>query len=149
MKPSAADLERWADADRAARPRRLDSLRARMADAGVDAYFGVRRENTRYLTGFELGEGEEKVAGNSGQFLVGRDEVLVLADSRYTFAAAEQCADSRVEQVYNDLYARWPNMLSSLGDVKRVAVESGFVSHAMWQRLAEAAPDVELVPVEG
>ena len=38
---------------------------------GVEAYFGVRRENTRYLTGFVLGEGEEKVAGHSGQFLVG------------------------------------------------------------------------------
>jgi Xaa-Pro aminopeptidase len=147
--PSADDLKRWADADAAARPNRLGLLRERMSSEGVEAYFGVRRENTRYLTGFELGEGEEKVAGNSGQFLVGRNEVLVLADSRYTAAAAEQCTDSRVEQVYNDLYARWPNMLSSLGEVKRVAVESGFVSHAMWQRLAEAAQDVELVPAEG
>jgi Xaa-Pro aminopeptidase len=30
-----------------------------------------------------------------------------------------------------------------------VAVEAGFLSHAEWLRLAEAAPDVELVPVEG
>ncbi len=46
-------------------------LRARFAAHNVEAYFGVRRENTRYLTGFVLGEGEEKVAGHSGQFLVG------------------------------------------------------------------------------
>jgi Xaa-Pro aminopeptidase len=32
---------------------------------------------------------------------------------------------------------------------RRVAVEAGFVSHATWQRLAAAAPDVELVPAEG
>ncbi|MEA2619509.1 MAG: Xaa-Pro aminopeptidase, partial [Chloroflexota bacterium] len=32
---------------------------------------------------------------------------------------------------------------------RRVAVEAGFVSHALWDRLAAAAPDVELVPVEG
>ena len=30
----------------------------------------------RYLTGFTLGDGEEKVAGNSGQFLVGGDDVV-------------------------------------------------------------------------
>ena len=30
-----------------------------------------------------------------------------------------------------------------------MAVEAGFVSHAVWGRLAAAAPDVELVPVEG
>ena len=34
-------------------------------------------------------------------------------------------------------------------DVSRVAVEAGFVSHAMWERLAAAAPDVELVSAEG
>lgn len=128
---------------------RIEALRARMAEAGVDAYFGVRRENTRYLTGFELGEGEEKVAGNSGQFLVGRDEVVVFSDSRYTIAATEQCIGARVERVYNDMFTRWPKLLSSLGPVKRVAVEAGFVPHATWRRLADAAPDVELVPVEG
>jgi len=149
MAPTTDDLQRWTDADRLARPARLDILRRRMSEHGVDAYFGVRRENTRYMTGFELGEGEEKVAGNSGQFLVGRDEVVVLADSRYTVAAVAQCQEARVERVYNDLFARWPKLLSSLGPVKRVGVEAGFVSHAMWQRLADGAPDVELVAVEG
>ena len=149
MKPTEADPQRWSDADRAARPSRVDALRTRMAAEGVDAYFGVRRENTRYLTGFELDDGEEKVAGYSGQFLVGRDEVVVLADSRYTHAAADQCRDARVERVYNDLFTRWPELIAGLGAVRRVAAEAGFISHATWQRLAEAAPDVELVPAEG
>ncbi len=35
--PSRTDLERWREADRAARPRRLDQLRERMAREGVDA----------------------------------------------------------------------------------------------------------------
>jgi Xaa-Pro aminopeptidase len=39
-------------------------------------------------------------------------------------------------------------MVSAVG-AKRVAVEAGFVSHSLWQRLEAAAPDVELVPVEG
>jgi Xaa-Pro aminopeptidase len=149
MKPTIDDLTRWAEADRLARPARVDALRQRMETEGVDAYFGVRRENTRYLTGFELGEGEEKVSGNSGQFLVGRDDVVVLADSRYTIAATEQCQGARVERVYNDFTTRWPDLLASLGEVRRVGVEAALVSYATWRRLAEAAPDVEMVPVEG
>jgi Xaa-Pro aminopeptidase len=147
--PTAADLARWHAADEAARPRRLARLRERLAHEGVGAYFGVRRENTRYLTGFELGDGEEKVAGNSGQFFVSADQVVVLADSRYTLQAAEQCAGARVERVYNTLVARWPELLGSLGAPQRIAIEAGFVSHALWQRLAEAEPAVELVPAEG
>jgi Xaa-Pro aminopeptidase/Xaa-Pro dipeptidase len=154
--PDEGTLRRWSDADREARPRRLARLRERLEAERVDAYFGVRRENTRYLTGFELGDGEEKVAGVSGQFLVGADEMVVLADSRYTLQAAEQCPDARIEVVYNDLVRRWPELLASIGPVSsgggsvaRVAVEAGYVSHATWERLAEAALGVELVPAEG
>ena len=146
--PTARDLARWEEADRASRPARLVSLRARFEAHGVDGYFGVRRENIRYVTGFALGEGEEKVAGHSGQFLVGRDEVIVLADSRYTIQAREEAAGARIEDAGYDLPAVWPGLVGSIG-VKRVAVEAAFVPQALWRRLEAAAPAVELVPVEG
>lgn len=145
--PTKAQLAGWEAADRAARPARLDRLRARFADAGVDAYFGVRREHMRYLTGFTLADGEEKVAGNSGQFLVGMDDVAVLADSRYAIQVRREAPDARLFESYNDLPSRWPDLVGSVGAL-RVAVEAGFVAHATWQRLAAAAPSVELVPVE-
>jgi Xaa-Pro aminopeptidase len=119
-----------------------------MAERGVDAYFGVRRENTRYITGLALEDGEEKVAGVSGQFIVGADEVVLLADSRYTIQARHEAPEARLEEVYGNLAERWPALVTSLG-ARRVAVEAGFVSHATWGRLATATPDVELVPVEG
>jgi Xaa-Pro aminopeptidase len=50
--------------------------------------------------------------------------------------------------VYGDLPERWPDLVGSIG-ARRVAVEGSFVAHATWERLAAAAPDVELVPVEG
>jgi Xaa-Pro aminopeptidase len=146
--PSPADRDRWDEADRAARPARLARLRARFDETGVDAYFGVRREHMRYLTGFTLGDGEEKLAGNSGQFVVSADDVAVLADSRYTIQARREAPDARVFEAYNDLPARWPELMASVG-ARRVAVEAGFVSQAVWGRLAAAAPDVELVPIEG
>jgi Xaa-Pro aminopeptidase len=146
--PTSAERERWEEADRAARPARLGRVRARFEAAGVDAYFGVRREHMRYLTGFDLADGEEKVAGVSGQFLIGREETVVFADSRYTIQVRRQAPDARLFESYHDLPSRWAEIVGSVG-ATRVAVEADFVSQAMWQRLAAAAPEVELVPIEG
>jgi Xaa-Pro aminopeptidase len=119
--PSAADRARWAEADRTARPGRLARIRSRLAAEGVDAYFGIRPENSRYLTGFVLHDGEDRVAGNSGRFFVSADEVVVVADSRYRLQAIAQAAEARIEATTYDLAAIWPTLLGSLG-ARRVAV---------------------------
>ncbi len=146
--PTAGERARWADADAAARPARLARIRARLASDGLDAYFGIRPENSRYLTGFALGDGEDRVAGQSGRFLVSGDEVVVLADSRYTIQAGREAVGARVEPITNDLAARWSELAASVG-ARRVAVEAAFVSHALWRALEATAPDVELVAVDG
>jgi Xaa-Pro aminopeptidase len=143
--PTAVDLARWAEADASARPERLARLRARFATEGIDAYFGIRPEHMRYLTGFVLDDGEDRVAGQSGRFLVSGEEVVVLADSRYRLQAQAQARGARIEPTTYDLAALWPGLVKSVG-AKRVALEAGFVSHQLWQDLAAAAPDVELVP---
>jgi Xaa-Pro aminopeptidase len=145
--PSAARHLAWEEADRAARPARLARLRAKLAAGGFDAYFGLRREEIRYLAGVVLGEGEEKVAGHSGRFLVSGDTVVVLADSRYTVQARHEAPDARLEPVTYDLPARWAELCASIG-ARRVAVPAADVSHALWGELAAAAPLVELVPAE-
>ena len=144
--PTPADRARWASADRRARPTRLARLRERLAAERVDGYFGVRAEHSRYLTGFVLGDGEDRVAGSSGWFLVRPDEVLLLADSRYTLQAEAECAEATVTFCYGDLPDRWAGFVRGLD---RVAVETAFVSHALWERLAAAAPATELVAAEG
>ncbi|HXQ96335.1 MAG TPA: Xaa-Pro peptidase family protein [Candidatus Acidoferrales bacterium] len=151
---TADDLARWARADEEARPARLARLRDRLVAAGVDAYLGVSRENTRYLTGFALAEGEERVAGDSGRFLVGADEVIVLADSRYRQQAEDECPGASVEESYGDLPERWPGLVTRLralggGPPRRVAVEANLVSRALWEQLQAAAPDIELVAGRG
>jgi Xaa-Pro aminopeptidase len=134
-------------------------LRERLAAEGVDAYFGVCRENTRYLTGFVLGEGEEKTAGDSGRFFVSADEVVVLADRRYWEQAQDSCPGARLEESYNQLAERWPALVRSLRPlgsrrrrrklVRRIAVEAAHLSHALWTALAAAQPAVELVAADG
>ena len=145
---TAGDLRRWDEADRAARPERRERVRARFADADIDAYFGVRREHMRYLTGFTLAEGEEKSAGSSGQFFLSGEELVVLADSRYTIQARREAPEARIEAISGDLPTHWPELVASIG-ARRVGVEAAMVSQATWSRLAAAVPDVELVPIEG
>jgi Xaa-Pro aminopeptidase len=146
--PDALTRARWLEADRAHRPARLARLRDRLAGEGIDAYFGAKPEHMRWLTGFTLADGEEKVAGHSGQFLVGADRVTLVTDSRYTVQARREVSDAAVDEIGYDLPAAWPRLLGELG-ARRVAVEAAAVSHALWARLQTAVPDVELVPVEG
>jgi Xaa-Pro aminopeptidase len=146
--PGRADRARWTESDNEARPRRLARLRDRLAKEGIDAYFGIRSEHMRYLTGFRLSDGEDKLAGNSGRFLVSADEVVLLADSRYRLQATAEAPGTRIENVTYDLAASWPQLLSSVG-AKRVAVEAALVSHQLWGQLQQAVPAVELVEASG
>ena len=86
-----------------------------MATESVDAYFGVKREHMGWLTGFTLADGEEKVAGHSGQFLVGTDQVIVVTDSRYTVQAGREAPDAAVDEIGYDLPGAWPGLLERLG----------------------------------
>jgi Xaa-Pro aminopeptidase len=146
--PDAATRERWRDAERSHRPGRLERLRARMAAEGVDAYFAVRPEHMRWLTGFTLAAGEDRVASHSGQFLVGADSVVLVTDSRYTVQARREAPDATVDEIGYDLPAAWRRLAEQAG-ARRIAVEAEAVPHALWERLAAAAPDVELVAVGG
>jgi Xaa-Pro aminopeptidase len=157
VSPSNADRDRWQKADLEARPRRLRALREALARKSLDAYFGLRPENARYLTGFVLADGEEKVCGSSGRFFVSADESAVVVDSRYRVQALEECPASRVEEIEGELVGAWRGLIESLRPVssppgqgiRRLGVEAGFLSHAAWLELAAAMPEIELVPVTG
>jgi len=146
--PTTADRERWSEADRAARPHRLDKLRERMSAELVDGYFGLRWEHMRYLAGLPFDEREIAGSGDSGKFLVTADELIVLADSRYTLLVERESPDARIFECYNALPDRWADLMADAG-VHRVAVEAMTIPHLTWERLQAAAPEVELVPVEG
>jgi len=146
--PDAATRGRWLEADREHRPARLARLRERLVGEGIDAYFGARPEHMRWLTGFSLADGEEKVAGHSGQLLVGADRVTLVTDSRYTIQARREAPGAVIDEIGNDLASAWARLVGEVG-ARRVAVEAEAVSHALWDRLRTAAPDVELVPVDG
>jgi Xaa-Pro aminopeptidase len=146
--PTASDRARWAEADRAARPERVGRLRARMANEGVDGYFGVRWEHMRYLTGLPFDESEITGSGDSGKFLVGLEDLWVLADSRYTIAVKRDAPESTPYEIERQLVDVWPDLMTATA-VHRVAIEGATIPHLTWERLRAAAPDVELIAIEG
>ena len=119
-----------------------------MAQEGVDGFFGLRWEHMRYLTGLRFDEAEISGSGESGKFLVGAEDVWVLADSRYTIAVKRDCPDSTLYLAELQLVDMWADIVRTAG-VRRVAIEAMTIPHLTWERLREAAPDVELVPIEG
>jgi Xaa-Pro aminopeptidase len=146
--PTASDRTRWAEADRAARPGRLARLRDRMAREGVDGFFGLRWEHMRYLTGLPFDDHEVTGSGDSGKFLVGLDDVWVIADSRYTIAVRREAPDTTLYEANNQLVDLWAGLVAMAG-AKRIAVEAMTIPHITWEKLRKATPDVDLVPVEG
>lgn len=146
--PTASQRTAWAESDRAARPERLKRLRERMTEAGVDGYFGLRWQHMRYVTGLPFDEGEVTGSGDSGKFLVGLEDVWVLADSRYTIAVKRDAPDAKIFECYNALTELWGE-LTSMAGMHRVAIEAMSIPHLTWERLRDASPDVELIPIEG
>jgi Xaa-Pro aminopeptidase len=102
----------------------------------------------RYLTGLPFDEAEVSGSGDSGKFLVGLEDLWVLADSRYTIAVQRDCPGATLFEIELQLADLWADLVATAG-VKRVAVEAMTMPHITWEKLKAAAPDVELIPVEG
>jgi len=66
---------------------RADRVRARLADAGVDALLITRLPNVRYLTGF---------TGSAGVVLLGAEAMLLVTDGRYAEQSRAQVHDAGV-----------------------------------------------------
>ena len=134
--PTVDDLARWLRADGQARPQRLSRLRERMVAEGVGAYFGVRRENTRYLTGF---------TGTNGVCVITADLRLFVTDFRYVEQAERQVRDFDRARGTQDLLADAAERLAG-----RVGFEDQHVSVRRHARLRELAGErVELVGTGG
>jgi Xaa-Pro aminopeptidase len=129
-------------------PSRVDRARALLAELDVDALLVSRTANKRWLANFILQPAEEPTSGYSGTLLLTADRQIVLADPRYVEQATADCAGWELVQTADPLEAELPPLLADLG-VARLGAEAEALSHAHWQALADAAPDVTLVPADG
>ncbi|MBW3594093.1 MAG: Xaa-Pro peptidase family protein [Actinobacteria bacterium] len=118
---------------------RLEKLRAKLDDAGVDSLLVTNLTNVRYLTGF---------SGTNGQVLVTTSDAVFLTDPRYEARAGDLVSGADVAIYPTRLVdALKPRLDAATG--RRVGVESATMTLAQRDDLADRLPGVELVPVEG
>ena len=146
--PSQADLQRWSDADAAARPARIAALRARARAEGLDALLLTSHADARYFSGICFGPNEEPTAGVSGWILISSDVFAIFADSRYTVQARREAALATPLDPGSDPGAAIAAWAKTHG-VRNLGVDPGAIRHAIWERMREAAPGLTLTPTKG
>jgi Xaa-Pro aminopeptidase len=120
---------------------RLNQLRARLAEKGLDAAFITRAENRRYLSGFH---------GSAGTLVITAGAAVLATDFRYTEQAVAEAPDFEILRISNSLADWFPGLVNDLG-IKTLGFEAGEVSVDYHRRLGQAlkrkgAP-VKLVPL--
>ncbi len=123
--------------------RRLDGLRARLGDAGVDALLVTTLANVRYLTGF---------TGSAGMLVVTADAALLTSDGRYRTQSAEQvsAAGASVEIEIGGVQAQRDALTARLAGVRRVGLEADNITWNASRRWADDLGEgLELVPTSG
>ncbi len=116
---------------------RLDGVRARLADAGVDALIVTNLVNIRYLTGF---------TGSAGVLAVTDEVALLTTDGRYRTQSAEQVPGD-VEITIGGVQAQREAVQALLAPVGKVGLEADDVTWAASRRWAELCHEV--VPTSG
>jgi Xaa-Pro aminopeptidase len=124
-------------------PGRLDRLRARLPDAGVDALLVTRLPNLRYLTGF---------TGSAGMLLIGQDALVFVSDGRYAEQAREQLKAAGVEarlEIGVSQAEQRDLLKAATRPFERIGLEGHGVTWAQQRSFDEEwFPDAELVPTE-
>lgn len=106
---------------------RLDSIRARLEQAGVDALMVSSDENRRYLSGF---------AGSAGSLIITPEEAVLATDFRYVEQAGQQAPDCRVLRTRNGL--SWLTDLLKELKVQRLGFEGDQMTVATHERILKA-----------
>lgn len=121
-------------------PRR-DRLRRQLRALNVDALLISSFTNVTYLSGF---------TGDDSCLLVSAAKDLMLTDLRYTQQMSEECPDLElaVRHPGTEMSGLIPRVLKSAA-WRRVGIEGGSMTVAMFSKLREQMPEVELVPTQG
>jgi Xaa-Pro aminopeptidase len=115
---------------------RLDRLRARFSDVGVDALLVTRLPNIRYLTGF---------TGSAGMLLVLPDDAVLVSDGRYGEQARSQLHEAGVAaaiEIRTTVAEQRAVLASAAAGAVRIGLEDHGVTWAQQRELADAFASV-------
>jgi Xaa-Pro aminopeptidase len=121
---------------------RLQKLRRKFSESGIDAVFISQAENRRYLSGFD---------GSAGFLIITPQKAVLATDFRYTEQAIAEAPDFEILRIASRL--DWfPDLLGELG-IKKVGFEAYHVTYDFQRQLNKALKmkklPVKMVPVKG
>ena len=117
---------------------RLERLRQRLEEEGLDAVLISQGENRRYLSAF---------TGSAGFLLISLQSAILATDFRYIEQAKSQASSFEIFNIEGEPLRWLPDLLSSLG-LKRIGFEANDLSFSTYRQLAAMAGERELVPTE-
>lgn len=118
---------------------RIEKLRARLDEHGLDAALISNPHNRRYLSGF---------TGSAGWLLISRDEAVIATDSRYYEQAALQAPDFTLHRAANTTETRMGSAEGWLGPLlasqagRKVGFEAADVTFSTYKTLKKLALDL-------
>lgn len=117
---------------------RLERLRQRLGEEGLDAILISQVENRRYLSGF---------TGSAGYLFISQRSTILATDFRYVEQAKSQATGFDIVQIEGEL-PKWFSDLASPLKVKKIGFEANDLSVATYRKLVANAGENEVVPTE-
>jgi Xaa-Pro aminopeptidase len=128
--------------------RRVENVRARMAEQGLDSLLVSHPDNRRYLSGFS--GHDQPPLDTAGFLIIGRDDICLVTDGRYNIqAAGELPSELGISVVVRTgkLPATVAEQISKR-NFKRLGFETAHLIHMWWRQIDKSLPDTELVPTQ-
>jgi Xaa-Pro aminopeptidase len=125
--------------------RRLERVRDRMGELGLDGFLVTHPHNRHYLSGF-TGE-DQPPLDTAGFLLITKADVCLITDGRYTIQAARELPTDlgfKVARRAGKLAPIVAEQIASRG-LKRVGFETAHLIHMWWRSIDKALPETDLV----
>jgi len=118
---------------------RLERIRQKMDENGLDAVFVSQAENRRYLSGF---------SGSAGYLFITRKSAVLATDFRYIEQARGQAPAFEIFKIQGAT-SKWFGELVSSSDIRKIGFDANDISFATYRTLTADIPGKELAPTEG
>jgi Xaa-Pro aminopeptidase len=129
--------------------RRIERVRARLEELGLDALLVTNPHNRRYISGFT---GHDAPPLDSAGFLiVGKDHLCLVTDGRYGIQARREFHPELGIDVVVQQGKLVPTVIEQIKErgANRLGFETAHILHLWWSQLSEALSGVKLEPARG
>jgi len=119
---------------------RLQKLRQRLTENGIEAILISQPENRYYLSGFD---------GSSGYLLITPQSAILATDFRYLEQAKRQTPDFEIFKITDDIGEWFPELVAGLS-LSRLGFEAEHITFAQYRQLTDVSKQsqLRLIPVD-